>query len=135
MKPPAVNRTQRSTVSEQTSNQTHTTSTIEFDEASADLLELLGDSYTQQVLQAVTEQPKSARAVVNATEVSKVTAYRRLDRLEECGLVDSTMVYDSDGHHHAQYQTVCERITIQFGEDGIELTVQTRRNGGDDITE
>lgn len=91
----------------------------------SDLLELLGDEYTRRVLAAVTEQPRSGNEVVEAANVSKATAYRRLGELEEAGLVDSEMVFDPDGHHHEQFHAVVESIDIEFGADGASFTVRT----------
>ena len=96
--------------------------TVETDLA---LLELLGDEYTRQVLAAVTERPRSGSEVVEAADVSKATAYRRLDDLEAAGVVDSEMVFDPDGHHHEQYYAVVEAIDIQFGDSGVEVRVET----------
>ncbi|WP_436901070.1 ArsR/SmtB family transcription factor [Halovenus halobia] len=88
------------------------------------LLELLGDEYTRQVLAAVTEQPRSGSEVVDAAEVSKATAYRRLDALEDAGLVDSEMVFDPDGHHHERFHVVVGSIDITFGDDGVKIAVE-----------
>lgn len=89
------------------------------------LLELLGDEYTRQVLAAVADQPRSGSEVVDVAGVSKATAYRRLDDLQEAGLVDSAMVFDPNGHHHKQYHAVVESIDIQFDDSGVEITVET----------
>jgi DNA-binding transcriptional ArsR family regulator len=80
----------------------------------AELLELLGDEYTRQVLRAVVEQPRSGSEVTDAANVSKATAYRRLDALEEAGLVVSETVFDPDGHHHERYRAVVEAIELGF---------------------
>jgi predicted transcriptional regulator len=93
-------------------------------ESESDLLELLGDEYTRRVLRAVTEQPRSGNEVVDAADVSKATAYRRLDRLEAAGLVRSEMVFDPDGHHHEQFHAVVESIAVEFGTDGVSITVE-----------
>ncbi|WP_121820080.1 ArsR/SmtB family transcription factor [Halostella salina] len=95
----------------------------------ADLLSLLGDGTTRRVLEAVADQPRSAREVVELADVSRVTAYRHLDRLEGAGLVDSATVYDSNGHHHAEYWAVCEEIVVEFSGDGVELVVQGSDDG------
>ncbi|MFT4947774.1 MAG: putative transcriptional regulator, partial [Natronomonas sp.] len=81
------------------------------------LLELLGDEYTRRVLAAVTEQPRCGNEVIDAADVSKATAYRRLGELEEAGLVDSEMVFDPDGHHHERFHAVVESIDIELRAD------------------
>lgn len=93
------------------------------------LLELLGDEYTRRVLAAITEQPRSGSDVVEATDVSKATAYRRLDDLEAAGLVDSEMVFDPDGYHHKQYYAVVDSIDITLGNGGVGVRVETGESG------
>lgn len=89
------------------------------------LLELLGDEYTRRVLQAVTEQPRSGNEVVDAADVSKATAYRRLGDLEDAGLVSSEMVFDPDGHHHERFHAVVDSIGIEFGTEGVSVRIET----------
>jgi len=93
-----------------------------FDVSPGELLELLGDEYTRRVLQAIAARSMSAREVAEHTGFSKVTAYRRLDRLEGAGLVESTTVLDPDGHHYAQYRPVFDRVSFRFADDDIEFT-------------
>ena len=97
-----------------------------------DLLELLGDEYTRRVLAAVTEQPRSGSEVVEAADVSKATAYRRLGELEEAGLVDSEMVFDPEGHHHERFHAIVESIDFEIAAGGVSVTVETDRPDTDE---
>ena len=87
-------------------------------------LELLGDEYTRRVLGAITDQPRTGREIIEATDASKPTVYRRLGRLEEMGLVATDMRLDADGHHCKQFRAVVEAIDFEFGQDGIDVSVQ-----------
>lgn len=91
----------------------------------ADLLELLGDEYTRRVLYAVTEQPRTGREIIDAADVSKATAYRRLDRLQDAGLVDSETEIDPDGHHRKQFYAVVEQFCFEVDENGYTASVRT----------
>lgn len=82
-----------------------------------ELLELLGDPYTRCVLTAVVESPKSGSDIVEATDVSKATVYRRLEDLCDAGLVESRTVFDPDGHHHEEFEAVVDSIAVDF-DDG-----------------
>lgn len=84
------------------------------DISTGELLELLGDEYTRRVLRAVIEEPRSGTAVTEAADVSKATAYRRLDALEEAGLVVSETVFNPNGYHHERYRAVVEEIELRF---------------------
>lgn len=88
-----------------------------------ELLSLLGDEYTRAVLEAIAETPRSGSDLVERTGFSKATVYRRLDRLEEAGLVESETVFDPDGHHRERFRIAFEGATCQFGPDGFETTV------------
>ncbi|MXR52415.1 helix-turn-helix domain-containing protein [Halovenus sp. WSH3] len=96
------------------------------------LLELLGDEYTQRVLFAVTDQAMSGNEVAETADVSKATAYRRLDDLEAAGLVESETVFDPDGHHHEQFYAVVETIDLAFGGGDVSVTVETEEDGDAD---
>ena len=96
------------------------------DVAPDELLELLGDEYTRAVLEAVLGRPRSGAAVADATGVSRATAFRRLNELAELGLVETVYHLDTeDGHHHKRYHAVIDTFSVTFGEEGIELAVDT----------
>jgi DNA-binding transcriptional ArsR family regulator len=96
-----------------------------------DLLELLGDEYTQEVLDAVIDQPRSGRAVAEATTVSKPTAFRRLNRLEEAGLVRSKLCIDGDGHHHDEYRAVVTDVSVELCSEGLSVEVSVEQPATD----
>jgi predicted transcriptional regulator len=91
--------------------------------SSEELFELFGDEHTRAVLEAVTETPRSGRAVAEATDVSKPTAFRRLNRLEDAGLVTTEMVVDADGHHHKEYRSLVQSVSFELDADGLSVDV------------
>lgn len=90
----------------------------------AGLLDLLGDEYTRSVLRALVERPRTGSEVVEAADVSKATAYRRLDELQEAGLVETTTQIDRDGHHCKLFHAVVGRLAVEFGADGYDATLR-----------
>jgi DNA-binding transcriptional ArsR family regulator len=90
-----------------------------------ELLDLLGDEYARRVLRVVTDQPRTGSEIAAATDVSRATVYRRLDRLEEAGLVTSSQKLDPDGHHCKQFSAPESVIDFQFGDDGVSASVRT----------
>lgn len=82
-----------------------------------ELLELLGDPYTRCVLNAIVDSPKSGSDIVEATDVSKATVYRRLEELCDAGIVESQTVFDPDGHHHEEFEAAVDEVTVEF-DDG-----------------
>lgn len=91
----------------------------------AEILELLGDEYTRRVLEVVAERPRTGREIIDAADVSKATAYRRLDELQEAGLVEAETKLDPDGHHRKEFRAVIEQLTLDFEESAFAATVQT----------
>ncbi|WP_338742278.1 winged helix-turn-helix domain-containing protein [Haloplanus salilacus] len=96
--------------------------TGDIDLSANELFELFGDEYTRRVYETITEQPRSGRAVAEAADVSRATAYRRLNDLRDAGLVRTEMMICDDGHHKERFMSVPTSISISLG-DGIGATV------------
>lgn len=90
-----------------------------------ELLSLFGDEYTRAVLEVISETPLSGSDIVDETGFSKATVYRRLDRLESAGLVESETMFDPDGHHRERFQITFDGATCRFGPEGLEMTVHS----------
>jgi len=101
---------------------TNNSDAVESDTAA--LLDLFGDSYTRRVYEAVAAQPRSGRAVAEAADVSRPTAYRRLNDLVDAGLVRTEMMLCEDGHHKERFEAVGESLAVSLDGDGIEAMVQ-----------
>ncbi|TYL37892.1 transcriptional regulator [Natronococcus pandeyae] len=92
------------------------------DVSPSELFDLLGDEHTRNVLHAVSERPRSGREVAEAASVSRPTAYRRLNRLEEIGFVTSQTILDPNGNHHKQFTAVLEGATLEL-DDELRVTI------------
>jgi len=90
-----------------------------------DLLSLLNAEYTQSILEAIQRESKSARAIAEECGASRPTVYRRLNALEEAGLVDAGMALDADGHHRTVFETTLEAVSVDLASDGLSVTVAT----------
>ncbi|OYR58406.1 winged helix-turn-helix domain-containing protein [Halorubrum halodurans] len=87
------------------------------------LLDLFGDEYTRRVFEAVSEQPRGGRAVAQAADVSRPTAYRRLNELQEAGLVTSECYVSPDGHHRERFAASARHLSVSLDDGDIEATV------------
>jgi len=96
-----------------------------------ELLALLGDEYTYRVFEAVAAESRTGRELIEATGASKATVYRRLEQLEEVGLVESTMNIASDGNHRKQFHTVVTSIEVSFDAGGFSARLESERRPGD----
>ncbi|MEE6208926.1 winged helix-turn-helix domain-containing protein [Salarchaeum sp. III] len=90
---------------------------------SGELLDLFGDEYTRRVYEAVAEEPRSGRAVAEAADVSRPTAYRRLNDLSDAGLVRTEMVIRDDGHHLERFEAVAESLSISLADGCLDAIV------------
>lgn len=95
------------------------------DPATDDLLALLAAEHTGTILQAIRTEPKPARQLADECDASRPTVYRRLNRLESAGLVDSTMTYDADGHHRTVFEATMESLSIEVTAEGLSVSVTT----------
>jgi predicted transcriptional regulator len=95
-----------------------------------ELLSLLDAQHTQAILEAIQREAKPARTLAEECGASRPTIYRRLNTLEDAGLVVSRMKFDEDGHHRTVYESTLESATFTVTGDGFSLVVTTDEPGG-----
>ncbi|WP_121822989.1 ArsR/SmtB family transcription factor [Halostella salina] len=92
-----------------------------------ELLDLLGDDHARRVLREVADAPRTGRELVATVDASKSTVYRRLERLESAGLVESTRTIDPDGHHRKQFHAVDTVLEFDLRQNGLCLSTGADR--------
>lgn len=75
---------------------------------------LLDDEHVRTILRATNTQSLSARVLAARCDVSRQTVYRRLERLEDAGLVNSRPQLREDGHHDTVYTATLDRLSIEL---------------------
>lgn len=90
-----------------------------------ELLRLLNAEYTQSILEAIRLDAKPARAIAEEVGASRPTVYRRLNALDDAGLIDSDTAYDADGHHRTVFETTLEAVSVDLASDGFSMTITT----------
>lgn len=95
-----------------------------------ELLDVLGDERSRAILAALNDQPRSAKELATALDVSLPTVYRRLDDLEGCSLVTSRTAVASDGNHYQRYACALRRVSVVL--DGTDYRVEIDRGEADD---
>lgn len=95
------------------------------DDQAEELLDLLDDDYVQRILEALFDESRPARDLVEACNASRATVYRRLNRLQEYELVTSDVELHEDGHHRKVFESTFERATIELvdGRPEVRLVV------------
>jgi predicted transcriptional regulator len=89
-------------------------------------LELLDDEYTREILAALGTGPQEGRELDDRCSASRATIYRRLNRLEEAGLVTTEMALDADGHHRKRFCLVRDRLTVAITDGAITVTAHPK---------
>ena len=98
--------------------------------------DLLGDKCTRQVLVATAGKPRSAAELDELIDVSRQTVYRRLERLEEAGLLSEHTRPRTDGHHDTVYEATLSELHVRLTEDGFafEIEVDPEPDAADELT-
>jgi predicted transcriptional regulator len=89
-----------------------------------DLFDLLDDQYARTILEATRDEARRARELIELCDASKPTVYRRLNRLEDAGLVTARQTYDPDGHHCQVFRATLDEIVVDVGPDGLRADVE-----------
>lgn len=89
-------------------------------------LELLADPYARELLVQLRRGPRCGRALAEACSFSRPTVYRRLNRLEDAGLVDSRTRLEADGNHCKEFSLVRDVLEVTIDTEAITVTVGSR---------
>jgi DNA-binding transcriptional ArsR family regulator len=96
----------------------------ETDASPETLIDLLSDEYARAFLEAIRTEAKSARRLAQECEVSRSTVYRRLDRLQEAGLVVERLECEPNGHHRRTFAAAVETVGVELGDAGFETAIE-----------
>lgn len=86
-------------------------------------LDILGDSQARAVLAALDRESQSAKELADRLNLSLPTIYRRINRLEEQGLIEHRSVISIDGNHYKVYACDFDSavISLQDGEYDVQI--------------
>lgn len=99
-----------------------------------DVLALLDDEYARAILTATSAEPMSANTLSERCNASVSTIYRRLDRLQDCDLVEEQLQPQPDGNHYKMYVSRLESFSVSF-EDGEMRAEITRTATEEDVAD
>jgi len=93
-----------------------------------EILDTIGDQHARRVLAAISRDPKSAKELAAACDLSLPTVYRRIELLEEQNfLKDRTLVAD-DGNHYKVYESNFESTVISLEDDRYQIRIYREEN-------
>jgi predicted transcriptional regulator len=96
---------------------------------------LLDDDYARAILEAASEEPRSAKELAEAIDASLPTVYRRVDDLVDAGLLVEETELRSDGNHHSVYEAALERVELELTEGTLEMQLQRSTDVADRFTD
>lgn len=102
---------------------------------SSGVLDLLADPYARRILTAANDEPMTAKALSDACDASLPTIYRRVDVLNDHGLLEETRTVDPDGSHRSVYRTAVESVHASLEGDELQVVVDTRDDLASNFTD
>lgn len=96
---------------------------------------LLADECAQRILLETMTESLSAETLSERCDVSPQTIYRRLNDLEEHGLVSEQTQVDTAGHHYKVYAATLDRVVVDLTTDGFELQITRHERMADQFTQ
>ncbi|MFB6116932.1 ArsR/SmtB family transcription factor [Halosegnis sp.] len=94
-----------------------------------EVLDAIGDERAREVLAAVATEPRPAKQLADACDMSLPTIYRRLELLERHDLVTERTEVSGDGNHYNVYECNFESTVVKLDDDGeYEVRVYRRAN-------
>jgi DNA-binding transcriptional ArsR family regulator len=91
-----------------------------------EVLGLLEDGHTRQLLRDLDGTARPARELAERSDASRTTVYRRLNRLEANGLVAGTTQLQADGHHRKQFVSRFLGVSMTVVEGRMVIRLRLR---------
>ena len=76
----------------------------------------LDDESCREILAAL-EEPRTAKALAEETDIALSTVYKKLDLLVTAALLEERTEVDPNGHHRSQYVVAFDDITVWLDVD------------------
>ena len=88
------------------------------------LLEVLSDDDSRAILRATGEEALSASEISEACDLPLSTTYRKLERMNEAGLLAEGIRLRRSGKHTSEYVRRVDDVRVSLGaEGGVQLTL------------
>jgi DNA-binding transcriptional ArsR family regulator len=95
------------------------------------VLDTIGDERAREVLARIHDEPRSAKALASACDLSLPTVYRRIEMLEECDFVTHHTLVAEDGNHYNVYESNFRRTVVTLDDGGYRVRVHREGSGVD----
>lgn len=89
------------------------------------LLQALGDEDCRSILRATSSEALSTNELSEACDLPLSTAYRKLERLADAGLVEERLRLRRSGKHTAEYVRCVDGLHVSIDDqDGVALAIE-----------
>lgn len=92
-----------------------------------ELLAVLAEEYTSEILAALGDEPTPAREIADSSGASRPTVYRRLNRLESIGAVETTTAPSPGGQRRKEFRLVLEEVELSLASAADAVDDANRR--------
>lgn len=88
------------------------------------ILGAFDDADCRRILEATSDEAMSAKELAETCDLAMSTAYRKLDRLVEAGLLEEGLRLRRSGNHTAEYAARLDEFVLSVSPgDGLELRI------------
>lgn len=98
-----------------------------------EILTVLEDEESRSILAETSERAYSVNELAEECDIPLSTAYRKVDRLADSGMIEEQIRLSTSGKHTSEYRLAVSDIQIAIGgETGIELSLESA--GTEDVS-
>jgi len=87
------------------------------------ILQIMADKYSRDLLKVTKVIPKSAFAIAQETGIPISTVYRRIQKLQDAGVVRVSGEINLEGKKHFLYQSKVKAISSKFAGEFIHIEI------------
>ncbi|AEM58543.1 ArsR family transcriptional regulator [Haloarcula hispanica N601] len=94
------------------------------DPAVGDILDLLSDEYARDILAATSVKPMSAKQLADQCEMSQPTVYRRVEWLQEYGLIEEQTQIETGGNDYSVFAATLSEFSLALADGDFETEIE-----------
>ena len=96
---------------------------VEQEEKIQGILEIMADKYSRDLLRTTRDLPKSALRISQETGIPISTVYRRIQKLQDAGVVRVSGEINLEGKKHFLYQSKVKAISSKVAGEFINVEI------------
>ncbi len=96
---------------------------VENEEKIQSILQIMSDKYSRDLLRITRDLPKSASSIAQETEIPISTVYRRIQKLQDIGIVRVSGEINLEGKKHFLYHSKVKAISTKIAGESINMEI------------